>query len=219
MAYYFQRQKRLREEQAGAMLQQQLLRAQMEPHFIFNTLGALQRFIRFNEQELAIRYLGHFSRLLRSNLELSRQSFAPLTEEIEALENYLALQQMRFDQAFQYEIRCNDPDTEGVFVPPMLIQPFVENAILHGIRLMGEQGMVRIDVEVEEKCVVVRIEDNGSGMTGAKEAKEHPSLSGTIARERLAMLADEEGVDAGLEILEGNPGTIVRLVLPARNGS
>lgn len=217
MAYYFQRQKRMREEQAGVLLQQQLLRAQMEPHFIFNTLGALQRFIRFNEQEPAIRYLGHFSRLLRSNLELSRQSYAPLTEEIEALENYLALQQMRFEQAFRYEIVC--PDAEGAFIPPMLIQPFVENSILHGIRLMGEQGMVRITVEVNEKCAVVWIEDNGAGMKGTAEEKEHPSLSGTIARERLTMLAREEGIAAGVEILDGNPGTIVRLVLPVRNGS
>ncbi|WP_341840908.1 hypothetical protein [Chitinophaga caseinilytica] len=95
----------------------------------------------------------------------------------------------------------------------------MENSILHGIRLMGEQGMVRITVEVNEKCAVVWIEDNGAGMKGRAEEKEHPSLSGTIARERLAMLAREEGIAAGVEILDGSPGTIVRLVLPVRNGS
>src|SRR5690606_16133548 len=133
-------------------LEQRLLRTQMEPHFIFNTLGGLQSYIRLDEKEKALKYLKNFSRLLRNSLELSRENLVPLAEELETLEYYLALQRMRYEEKFDYHIDYHDINQEELrdwFIPPMLIQPFVENAIVHGVE--GLQGKGQITVVVSER--------------------------------------------------------------------
>lgn len=208
------RQRRKRQEKDKALLQQQLLRTQMEPHFIFNTLSALQSFIRFDEKDKAILYLNQFSKLLRSNLELSRQHFVPLSEELEALSNYLSLQQMRYAQGFRYTIDYDALKDQELLIPPMLIQPYVENAILHGIGSSSSQGDITVKLQLKQPSLLqITIIDNGKGFTSAAP-KEHPSLSGIIARERLAILAREEKNAAGVEITTGPQGTTVLLTLP-----
>ncbi len=112
----------------------------MEPHFIFNTLSALQSFIRFDEKEKSLKYISQFSKLLRSSLELSRQSYVPLNEELETIENYLSLQQMRFEYSFDYEIQRPKPIHLLYWSPQCLIQPFVENAIIHGMNNQKEKA-------------------------------------------------------------------------------
>ncbi|RZJ78616.1 MAG: hypothetical protein EOO47_13270, partial [Flavobacterium sp.] len=145
LVYYIQKQRRIQNESEKIQLAQRLLRTQMEPHFIFNTLSALQSFVRFDEKEKTLKYLNQFGRLLRSSLELSRESIVRLNDELETLENYLSLQQMRFDHAFDYQINLNEEqDLESIYVPPMLIQPFVENALVHGINPNAKNGYVHI---------------------------------------------------------------------------
>jgi sensor histidine kinase YesM len=219
LIYFIQRQKRQKQEKEKILLQQQLLRTQMEPHFIFNTLSALQSFIRFDEKEKSIKYLSQFSKLLRSSLELSRKNYVPLDEELDAIENYLSLQQMRFEHTFEYEIAAPDMDTSALLIPPMLIQPFVENAIIHGIGNHANKGWISLEISLQENQLLVKITDNGKGYGNIPNAKaNHQSLSGTIAKERLEILAKENKMKANIEIVSNdNIGTSVLLTLPVKN--
>jgi flagellar basal body-associated protein FliL len=186
--FYGIKQKKLKQKREKLLMEQQLLRTQMEPHFIFNTLSAVQSFIRLDQKDKAIKYINQFSRLLRSSLELSRQHLVPIDEEVETLENYLSLQQMRFETGFDYEINVAEHDDLGaVLIPPMLIQPYVENAILHGIDLQSGAGAVQVNLAFEDDVLVVSITD--SGKPANKEANAlHRSLSGAISKERLKIL-------------------------------
>ena len=213
--YFIFKQRKKREDIEKTQLQQQLLRTQMEPHFIFNTLSTLQSFIRLEKNETAIKYLNQFSRLLRSNLELSRENLVPLSEEINALENYLSLQQMRHEHAFHYEIQLPDEqDLDAVMVPPMLIQPFVENAILHGIDLHEKNGKITIELVLNHQILSVNITDSGKKIT-EKIQIQHSSLSRTISRERLQLLAKEYKQETGINYqTNANGGTTVALRIP-----
>ncbi|MFD2969231.1 histidine kinase [Sphingobacterium bambusae] len=206
--YYGFRQRRLRQEKQQMMLQQQLLRTQMEPHFIFNTLAAVQSFVRLDKKEQAIKYLNRFSRLLRSSLELSREHLVPLSEEIDTLENYLSLQQMRCEDAFLYTIeKPYGQDLTAVLLPPMLIQPYVENAILHGIDLDSGNGKIEIDFSFQEQdLLVVRISDSGK-TEPVSSTHPHKSLSGAISQERInllgkkAMISSTDRPDGGKQVV------------------
>ena len=216
LIYYIQKKRSLQNEHERSQLEQRLLRTQMEPHFIFNTLSALQSFVRFDEKEKTLKYLNQFGRLLRSSLELSRESLVPLNEEIETLENYLSLQQMRFDHAFVYELNLHgELETDSIYIPPMLMQPFVENALLHGINPNAKNGRVDIDFVFQEKLLLVTITDNGKGITILKETPKHTSLSTAISRKRLAIMAKETGLPAGIAI-ESKPdkGTKIVITIP-----
>jgi hypothetical protein len=217
LLYFIQKQRKQNQEREKILLQQQLLRTQMEPHFIFNTLSALQSFIRFDEKEKSIKYLSQFSKLLRSSLELSRQSYVPLNEELETIENYLSLQQMRFEYSFDYEISTPQTDTVSLLIPPMLIQPFVENAIIHGMNRQSGKGKILLEISYKEDELLVKIIDNGNNYGKAPKADEsHRSLSGTIAKERLEILAKETKMNAKLEIVPKDNETIVLLTLPVK---
>lgn len=210
--YYSFRQRRFRAEKEKVLLQQKLLRTQMEPHFIFNTLAAVQSFVRLDKKEAAIKYLNRFSRLLRSSLEMSREDWVPLNEEIEALENYISLQQMRCEEAFSYTIVQSEiQDTDGVLLPPMLIQPYVENAILHGLDLESGEGDIHIRFQLEDDLLTVTIEDSGKiGKVIVDPA--HRSLSGIISRERMQLL----GKRASIQVTKssGASGTIITMKIP-----
>lgn len=217
LLYVVQKQRKQNQEKEKILLQQQLLRTQMEPHFIFNTLSALQSFIRFDEKEKSLKYINQFSKLLRSSLELSRQSYVPLNEELETIENYLSLQQMRFEYSFEYEISVPQTDTASLLVPPMLIQPFVENAIIHGMNKQAGKGKIRLEINLKENELLVKITDNGNNYGKASKGNEsHRSLSGTIAKERLEILAKETKTNARLEIIPNDNETIVLLTLPVK---
>ncbi|UKJ08601.1 histidine kinase [Solitalea lacus] len=218
LLYFIQKQRKQKQEREKILLQQQLLRTQMEPHFIFNTLSALQSFIRFDDKEKSIKYLSQFSKLLRSSLELSRQNYVPLNEELEAIENYLSLQQMRFEYTFDYEITKPETDTSTILIPPMLIQPFVENAIIHGIGHRPNDGKISLEIRPNENQLLVKITDNGNGFgKTVNEKVSHQSLSGTIAKERLEILAKESKMNANVDIVSNNQGTCVLLILPIKN--
>ena len=218
LLYFIQRQRKLKTETEKVQLEQRLLRAQMEPHFIFNTLSALQSFIRFNDNAKALKYLQQFGRLLRTSLQTSRESSIKLSEEIETLSNYLSLQQMRYDDAFNYEVTVNDnEDVESIDIPPMLIQPFVENAILHGINPNGNDGEITVDFDVRPEMLIVTIKDNGRGAAQTKKPASHQSLSTTITKERLAILAKERGSAASVDIgIDEIKGTTVVISIPIK---
>lgn len=217
LLYFIQRQRKLQAENEKAMLNQRLLRTQMEPHFIFNTLAALQSLIRFDEKNKALKYLSQFSKLLRSSLELSRAETVPLEEEIITLENYLSLQQMRFDHAFIYRVVIpEDLDSSALYVPPMLIQPFVENAIIHGISTRKQGGEISVIFLVQGKMLEVQVTDNGAGLSISDQEGQsaHQSLSTRISRERLALLSRDKNMNAGIDVSHTAQGTAVVIRIP-----
>lgn len=213
--YYFFQQRKVRQEKEKTLLQQQLLRTQMEPHFIFNTLAAVQSFVRLDKKEIAIKYLNRFSRLLRSSLELSRESEVPLDEELEALDNYLSLQQMRFEDAFSYEINSpEEQDLGAIMIPPMLIQPYVENSVLHGVDFNDRTGRITVDMTLlDDDILQVTITDTGK--VQEQKVNTHRSLSGAISQERILLLGKKAKITSGPA--EGQ-GTKIVLHIPVTYG-
>nr|WP_295864290.1 histidine kinase [uncultured Chitinophaga sp.] len=214
------RQRKLVTQKMSIELEQRLLRSQMEPHFIFNTLSVLQSFIRRDEKEKSVKYLNKFARLLRLNLENSRHNLVRLQQETEALENYLSLQAVRFDNLFGYTIHdIPAEESSGICIPPMLLQPFVENAIQHGMRNIAHRGHIAITLQLQGDLLHCVIEDNGQGLQPAKN-KDKNSLSSIITQERLKILSIQTGKLASLTITdkasEGRTGVRVTLVIPTQ---
>ncbi|NLR60632.1 histidine kinase [Chitinophaga polysaccharea] len=214
------RQRKLKTQQHHMALEQRLLRSQMEPHFIFNTLAVLQSFIRHDEKEKAVKYLNKFARLLRLNLDNSRHNLVQLHQEVEALENYLSLQTIRFGNIFDYAIHpiegCEEMD---ILIPPMLMQPFVENAIQHGMRNLAYKGHISVQLQLHNDLLHCVIEDNGHGLAASSSAGKH-SLSGIITRERLKILSKETGKLASIVVSDkqekGEHGVKVTLIIPTQ---
>ncbi|WP_353127658.1 histidine kinase [Parapedobacter pyrenivorans] len=210
--YYGFRQRRIQQEKDQVILQQQLLRTQMEPHFIFNTLTALQHYIRQGHAKEAISYLSQFSKLLRNSLEISREQLVSLTQEVETLQYYLTLQQMRFENAFTYTLDLPEGmETDEIRIPPMLIQPFVENAILHGVDMKSGKGFVHIAFSEERDMLYVEMIDSGRAGKQPHTTGGHRSLSGIISRERLALLGNGARVETRKN---EDGGTRVTLMIP-----
>lgn len=214
------RRRGLKEQLKQTELEQRLLRSQMEPHFIFNTLSTLQSLIRTEEKEQSIKYLNRFARLLRLNLENSREPFVLLAREVEALGNYLSLQAMRFHTIFDYTLDVYEGyEEDDIYIPPMLIQPFVENAIQHGVQNLEEMGSLSITIEKHDGTLKCIIEDNGHGFEKDKINAGKQSLSTTIIRERLELLSKKTGRKAGLTITDKKvtgkgSGIIVQIDIP-----
>ncbi len=172
----YNRQRKLNFQQQGLQMQQRLLRSQMNPHFTFNTLYAIQSQIK-KEPEAASNYLNKFSRLLRLFLENSMEDHVSLQQEIDSLRKYMDLRLMRspidFEYHFHYE---NLKEDEALFIPPMLLQPFVENSIDHGFLGIGYKGRIDIRLTLQDRFVLCEIEDNGNGLSRARvEGKKSAS--------------------------------------------
>jgi tetratricopeptide (TPR) repeat protein len=196
------RRKKTRIQLHEAQLQQQLLRSQMEPHFIFNSLGVLQSFIRNENKEKSINYLGEFSKLLRQTLNNARESLVPLQNEVETLKNYLHLQSINFAGKFTYTVNLYDSyQDDEILIPPMLMQPFVENAILHGISQVSYKGIIDVQVHKKDSTLHCIIEDNGIGLSTTTGVIRR-SLSTQITQERLSIFARQTGRQAKLTILD-----------------
>ena len=188
--FYF---KKKRDNQVHSLqLRQQLLRSQMNPHFLFNALGSIQNFMYKNETKKAAGYLGNFASLTRSILEHSAEEFVSLFDEIEMLRNYIELEKMRLAGKFDYEIELDENiETEFVNVPPMLLQPFVENAIKHGLKETKSGGLLFLKFTETENTIYVEIRDNGLGINNASKSKgsTHRSMSMQIFDERRKVLS------------------------------
>jgi len=167
------RHNRLRAQYARIDLEQRLLRAQMNPHFIFNSLCAVQDFILADKPQKANAFLTKIARLMRNILENSRKEYIALDREIETLKLYLDVQQLRFETEFEYEVILDEAiDPENFSVPPMLAQPCVENSIEHGLLPLKKKGNVSISYSLKEGLIMLEITDNG---VGRKQAAAEPA--------------------------------------------
>ena len=181
-------------------LQQESEGRQMQPHFVFNSLGVLQSFIRNDHPGKAIKYLSMFAKLIRMNFENSRQSFVPLQDEITALTSYLLLQEMDNENLFEYQMAVYDAEDE-VFIPPMLLQPFVENSILHGFANLGHKGKINISIKKNGHSLHCEIEDNGTGLD-SKAGEMKRSYATSITKARLDLLTMQTGHEAKVTIVD-----------------
>jgi len=187
-----------------AKLEMQALRSQMNPHFIFNSLNSINRFILQNNKAQASEYLTKFSRLVRMILQNSQESLITLENELETLKLYLDLEALRFEHRFDFKIAIQkDLETDVVKVPPLIIQPYVENAIWHGLMHKEEKGLLQIEVWQDNDSLFIKITDDGIGRKHAtelasKSATRHKSMGLKITADRIAMLhrlnADESPV-------------------------
>ncbi|WP_171817618.1 tetratricopeptide repeat protein [Chryseobacterium sp. StRB126] len=167
-------------------IKQKLLLSQMNPHFIFNSIDNIQSLIINGKENVAISYLNSFSKLTRQILENSNENYISLQEEIDMVENYLSIQQLLYNDRFNYSINIvNVSDTESYFIPPMLTQPFIENAIKHGIRNKDEKGMIEIAFSFSQEKLFFEIIDNGLGFNDEKKQTGHKSMAMKITKERL----------------------------------
>ena len=214
-------QQRLKSRNKEVMLQQKLLRSQMNPHFIFNSLGAIQNFMYQNENRKASFYLGSFSSLMRAILVHSRDELITLEEEIKTLSNYLELQKMRL--GFNYEVTCDDSiDDEFTLIPPMLIQPFVENAIKHGVAEMSDKGSITVAFSKNGDILKIVVDDNGVGINSTEKNsnENHKSLALEIFKERISLLSTNNRNQIAYNIIDKNEtnlnetGTTVIVELP-----
>lgn len=196
-------------QQEVSMKEIHTLRAQMNPHFIFNSLNSIQHLILKDDKLSALKYLSKFGKIARNVLESSHEVLVTLTEEIELLRSYLELESLRFDNSFEYTIHIDkELDTDQVEIPLMLIQPLVENAIVHGL-VDKKEGNKELSVRFEKKdgLCVIEIEDNGIGRhastSTSKVSRKHGKSRGMqITEKRLGMLHTPAGKKNTMEIID-----------------
>lgn len=214
-------------ERKAMDLHQQALKAQINPHFLFNALSSIQSFIIDNKVEESERYLNDYSHLMRLILESSTDQFIPLEKEVKLLNSYLRLEQMRLDFSFEFNIHCDeDLLEEGLKVPSMILQPLIENAIVHGIpnHPNGKIQVHFIESDQSPELLLCRVEDNGKGIqrNESSQPREYESKATKIITERLQILNAKDGdkmvrftdlatVGSGQET-----GTRVEVYLPLR---
>ncbi len=208
---------------ANYTLELKSLRSQMNPHFIFNALNSVNTFIATNDERAANRYLTDFSLLMRAVLENSEEDFIPLEKEIELLNLYVQLEHFRFQDKFEYTITV-DPaiDVSSYMIPPMLLQPYVENAVWHGLRYREDKGMLSIRFDqITGHSISIHIEDNGIGRKKSvalktKHQKKQNSKGMSNIQKRITILNAmyKDRVDVSISDLNADSsGTKVQLVL------
>ena len=216
--FYRSRVQRIRKEEAFkrkeaeyrqlvAETETAVLRLQMNPHFIFNSMNSISSYISRKDADRAQDYLNRFAKLMRTILKLSAQPLITIAEEAELLDQYLRTESMRFRDAIDYEIEVSEElDPDEVFVPTMILQPFVENAIWHG--LSGKEGdrKLRIHFQPQDGQLWCTVEDNGIGRSAAAKSKAasgtHESKAIAITRRRFDLMEEMEGDKSGMEIVD-----------------
>ena len=227
---YQYRLSKLREEEEArievnrkfAELELQALQAQLNPHFVFNALGAIQHTIRDGDRESAEHFLTSFAVLMRLFLESSKKKRITLSEEIELIRRYVELERLRFENRFDFVFDVNETiDIQSTEIPSLLFQPFVENAINHGLFHRKEKGLLTIRINEENETLLCSIEDNGVGRKKAaeirkKSLRKFPSRSTQIVNERLEILRKVEGLDLKIDIIDlpQDTGTKVLIEIP-----
>lgn len=202
------------------IIEQGLLRSQMTPHFIFNAMSVLQGMVLNKEENKAIHYLSKLSKLFRIILENSRDKMVLLTKELEAVEHYLTLQNLE-DNTYHYTVNVDESLNISLFkIPPMLIQPFVENAIEHAFEKNNEAKKIEITISFSDKKLLCFITDNGIGVDAlkVKNNEDKKSLATTITSERLALLSKDFKMESSITIedrkIYNETGTKVTLIIP-----
>lgn len=222
----FLRTKQIRSQQVQreAEMSQTLLRTQMNPHFIFNAMSVIQSYIYTHTPEKSSKFLVNFSKLMRLILENSPKEFIPLELEEEILEKYLNTQKLRFEERFLFELDFDsDLIYEKAMVPPMITQPFVENAIEHGQLHTVENGRINISVKRKGDMLEIIVCDNGIGRKSSgitKKIKTHKSMAINMTRERIEILNRKYRTSGNLSIEDFDPetgrGTKVTILLPLK---
>lgn len=214
---------RLKSRKENEILSQKLLRTQMNPHFIFNSLSSIESFIYENKPKIAGDYLARFAKLMRLTLEYSDEESITLSSELEMLRYYLDLQKLRLNDNMSFEIIVDEKiQPDRIKLPPMLIQPFVENTIEHAFRGMNEEGKIKIMFEITGKLLQIKIIDNGIGIDSSLRQKEnfqtHKSRAIRITKQRLALIRKLGEQEASISIKDiacnGLKGTEVLFSIP-----
>lgn len=212
-------------EKQNKEIEMKALRSQMNPHFLFNSLNSIKHFIVKNESEVAAKYLTKFAKLIRLVLENSKHNLISLSEELDSLRYYLELESIRFEGKFQFIIE-GETDIDFIQVPPLILQPFVENSIWHGIMNKQDgQGLIKINVCQAENGIQVEIEDNGIGRDAAAKfsatnSSKKKSMGIDITHKRLETLNKIIGINSKIEVIDlydnnkNSRGTRVILTLP-----
>ena len=207
-------------------IEKRLLQSQMNPHFIFNSLNSINSFITGKDTLTAQSYLSMFAELMRYILENSRKTLIPLEDEINTLRLNLELEKLRFDNKFDFKINVSkEIDTENIYIPPMLVQPFVENAIIHGIMNKSGHGNIIINFDQKPDVILCTVLDDGIGRKKAKEignksGKKHKPIGLQLTNERLSLLSKQKKSQLEIKITDLTDengqavGTRVDLSLP-----
>jgi len=210
-------------------IEQQLLLTQINPHFIFNSLTAIQSFIFRNESYQAGKYLSSFAKLIRFILESSKLETTTIERETKILQLYFDLQTLRFEGKFDYKIEIDETlDIDEMTIPPMLAQPFIENSIEHGFIQLSEKGVITVRFKRREKSIVIEVEDNGVGVEKSKfihlrSGKSHQALAAEITSQRLKKIKKIRNIDIKIEIIDlksdntSKQGTIVIFTIPLKD--
>lgn len=219
------RREKLIAEQQKSLMELKALRAQMNPHFIFNAINSIQHFILKNDPDAAQKHLNKFSKLIRKVLENSKLEGIPLSEEIQMLQLYTELESVRFSSKFQYNFVVSpELNIDTIMVPPLLIQPFVENAIWHGLMHLSErQGALTVAFEKQDSMLKCIVDDNGIGRErsqGLREEARHQPMGLSITHERVNILNEVYHSHISVNVTDkkqpdGSPaGTRVELLIP-----
>ncbi|MDF2933350.1 MAG: histidine kinase [Chryseobacterium sp.] len=195
----------------------QSLRREMNPHFIFNSLNSVNQFIATNNELEANQYLTKFSKLMRGVMENSAEDFIPFQQELDLLQNYLALEKTRFADKFDYEIFVDENlNQQNLQIPGMMVQPFLENAIWHGLRYRTEKGFLKLNFRKENQYLKITIEDNGIGIEESKKQKtihqknrEGRGMKNTL--ERIRLLNDLYKKEISCSIKDSENGVMVEI--------
>lgn len=221
--YIRYKRKQFETKQKLLILEQKALFAQMNPHFIFNTLNSIQSFHLYNEVDKAEYFLGKFSKLLRETLHISRNSSVLVSKEIDMLGKYLELEQMRFSDKFEWKINCDFNQMASNYrIPNMLIQPFIENSIKHGFTENRNDYILEINLSyIDESAIKCQVFDNGIGRKISLEKKsinqktnEHISYGEKITNERLNSYNRRKNKKYGFEVVDLEKGTMVVITIP-----
>lgn len=227
IAYLIVNRKRLKKR--ILKYEQQVLLSQMNPHFVFNSLTAIQSYIFRNEPHTASKYLASFAKLTRLILENSRVDHCSLEREIATLKLYLDLQKLRFEGRFDYTITVDERvDPEATLIPPMLAQPLIENAIEHGLNASEWPGKIDIRYSfIKPHQLLIEVDDNGIGIEKSREVqirngKLYRSLATEITKERIRNLKRLGNTGIKLSIVDkstlnsGSTGTIAQIIIPLK---
>ncbi|HKI88982.1 MAG TPA: histidine kinase [Draconibacterium sp.] len=214
------RQRFRKEEQKRRLRELELtaIRSQMNPHFLFNSLNSVQNLVQQNKGREAHLYLADFAGLIRKVLQNSEKEEVSLAEELEMVKQYLSLEKLRFD--FDYSVSVDENiDANNTMVPSMLLQPFAENAVIHGLQNKTGNRQLKIEVTREETGIKISIEDNGIGREAAKEISKTKNGKGSkLMKERLEILQQKQSENYRLEIIDinkdGETGTLVEIFIP-----
>jgi two-component sensor histidine kinase len=214
-----------------AELRLQALRSRLNPHFIFNTINSIQYYLTTNDERSALTYLSKFSKLMRMILDSSDKSSVSLANEITALRLYLELEHLRFENRFDYSIHI-DPklDIYQIYIPAMLIQPYVENAIKHGLHHADQSGRINISINRDDGKILCLIEDNGIGIRrglqkATQQTKDHRPAGMQLTQSRLEILSSGKLNKDAVQIFDlsenesDSSGTLVRISIPVLNPS